>query len=167
MTSVALLLALAAAPIANVPETQATGQLDLSPVAATSSPVPQAGSSGETLARPVFSPTRRPYVRPEREAIPEEDLPAERYDEEPAEPTPQADQIALSGVYISDDTRRAFIVSPTAPEGEWLPIGAGVSGWELTHIEAGSVTISAPPQEVILQLYGEKSEKDNLNLDQE
>ena len=152
------LVVLARAPLASLPEAPATRQLDLRSPRADIGPGRRQASSHEMLARPVFSPTRRPFVPPEPEALPPEDLPTVVYEEEPAEPSPQADQIALSGVYIDADTRRAFIVSPSVPEGEWLSIGAGVSGWTLTKIDPGSVTISAPPQEVTLQLYGDKGE---------
>lgn len=96
----------------------------------------------ETLARPVFSPSRRPA------SAPAEPAPASV----PIE-TSQPLELTLAGVMISDAGRQALLVSPAAPSGEWVEVGSEVGGWRLVSVEAGSVEVTSPAGSRTIQLY--------------
>lgn len=150
IAAAALVPLLARAPAEAPSIGQAGEPFDLRLPSRPSSAPEAVASGGETLARPVFSPTRRPYAAPSQEEPIE--MAAEAI---PPPAAPSSDRIALGGVYISDTGRRALIISPAAPDGAWLPVGAAVEGWTITGIEAETATLSAPPDIVVLQLFGE------------
>jgi hypothetical protein len=127
----------------------AAESLDLRPVALPDEPE-AAPTWSEALARPIFSPDRRPFV-----PAPPEPRQAEPETVETAEPPPDAG-LAVKGIFLHDNVRRALVTSAASPGGEWLTVGAAVAGWTVSAIEATSVVLSAPPAALTLQLNVDK-----------
>lgn len=135
---------------------------DISPLAGNASTLPvrasakttdadaaTAGGTGEILARPLFSRTRRPFVPP----------PVERV--EPAPEEPQSVQaiseppLTLQGVYIRGRTRRALILSAEA-SAQWKTVGDTVSGWNIIEIAPNGIQLEAGGETRDIKLYVEK-----------
>ncbi len=116
------------------------------------------------LQRPVFSPTRRPFVAtaepPASEPVVEQPAPeVPVHDEQPAvagqTPPPQ---FFLKGIRISPDRSSAFMSTAEMPAGQWLAVGDQMSGWTLKAIENNAVTMMAGEQASIVQLYVDNSQ---------
>ena len=106
----------------------------------------------EALARPLFSPDRRPFVPPASESKTE-------FQEEPlaVETAPAAGQVGLIGVFIHDTGRRALLTSPSSPRGEWLALGSQLEGWKVVRIDTNSVALSSSSGSLTLQLDVDKT----------
>lgn len=103
------------------------------------------GSSlSAALARPVFSPTRRPpkHLVKKVHHQPVVTAPA------PSVPAPRLIAVAISG------SRRAALFSdPQLPDGQWLNEGMQAHGWTLRSIDADRAVVQSGNQTVTLQLY--------------
>jgi len=95
----------------------------------------------DTLGRPVFSKSRRPAVV---RLLPAAPAPAM---------TPNG--LRLSALALYAGNRRAFIASPSSPQGQWREIGEQVEGWTITEMLPSSVTLRNADQTVSLSLYPE------------
>ncbi len=95
----------------------------------------------DTLLRPLFNATRRPYIAKKTQ------LPKEKA----AAPEPQItlDQLHLMGVVSRLDGKRILVRSPGAPQGAWHGEGASAEGWTVLEIKSDSA---------IIQLRGERHE---------
>jgi hypothetical protein len=107
----------------------------------------------ETLARPLFSPTRRPVVRQEQDEqktaaiAPVADVapPA------PSEPKPTVRLIGmLHGV---GKAQRALLQSEGGSSTNWVSVGSEFAGWRLTSIENDTVTVEASGARSVLTLH--------------
>jgi hypothetical protein len=104
-----------------------------------------------TFARPVFSPTRRPFVP----VVP----PVEPETQEPLQPTPETvpaydpNQFVLKGVIINDGQAKALIATPEQATGVWLSQGSELSGWKVEKIDKNTVTLIANGQPHVLKQY--------------
>ncbi len=113
------------------------------------------------LARPLFGPTRRPFV-----PVP---LAAESEEVE-AEPAPQPEpevaalsyddpaQLRLMGVLLTDNIASALIATPDRPEGKWFERGSEVIGWTIDAIAPNSVTLKVSDKTHVIQHYQQGSE---------
>jgi hypothetical protein len=99
----------------------------------------------ETLAHPVFLKTRAPYVPP-------------------PPPPPAAPQvgppvsvdpgIALGGVAIRGQLKKAYLFSKGGPPGSWIAEGETFMGWNVEAIHATGATIKHADRTIALELYG-------------
>lgn len=106
----------------------------------------------ETFARPVFSPTRRPFAPPPPPAPP---APEPVVEPPPPQPVaaPDASQLQLKGIMFAGATARALVVSPESPSGQWLTVGSTIMGWKLTRIGDDVVSLDAGTATAELKLY--------------
>ena len=124
----------------------------------------------EALLRPVFRRSRKPFDPSElaQTPIPLVTIAAPPPTESPPTPqvveqapvappppvqTAESLQLSLKGIYSFDGVWKALFVSPSLPQGEWLAIGTGISGWKLTAIDPNTVTIGSGNQKIVLKLY--------------
>ncbi len=118
-----------------------------------SGPAAESGQPGtgetEMLSRPLFSPTRRPYVAPVAAPPPEPQAPPLQAEAPPA----SGGEIRVIGIFLNGGDRQALLVSPRFPEGKWLSVEADVEGWKLARIEADSVQLAGPQGSLNLPLY--------------
>jgi hypothetical protein len=113
-------------------------------------PAGQPGIGGtDMLARPLFSPSRRPYVAPVAVPafVPEPPPLQEETRQEPG------GTISVIGIFLDGADRQALLVSPSFPEGKWFSIDADLDGWKLARIEADSVQLAGPQGSLSLPLY--------------
>lgn len=103
--------------------------------------LPPPESFSETLARPLFSPSRRPVERV-AEAVPT------RVDAPPA-----SDGLRLLGVVRRGETSRALVATQANPSGAWLVVGQALGGWRLAEIMDDAVQLSSGRHAQVLALY--------------
>ena len=117
---------------------------DLSKNASEVSIVKPAGTYAETLAHPVFYKTRAPYVPPPPPlaAAPSVGPPAS------ADPG-----IALGGVAIRGDLKKAYLFSKGGPPGSWVAEGETFMGWNVQAIHTTGATIRRADRTIALELY--------------
>lgn len=118
-------------------------------------PVLANASFPETLARPLFSRTRKPpEARPPEPAVAQPPQPIAA-----APPEIQAlsmDGFVLKGIFIDEERQLALLQTPAAPQGVWLATGAAVEGWTVSRIEKQAVALEANGQARKLTLYVDK-----------
>lgn len=138
-----------------------SSEVDISPILPDAAPIPSDNRAqpapapvallasletfSETLARPLFNPTRRPLqtvIEPQPVA-------------EEAPPAPPEGIRVLGVVRAADRPPRALIASPEDPMGRWLQIGEATAGWSIIDIGEAEVTITADLRKQRLSLYGE------------
>jgi hypothetical protein len=83
----------------------------------------------EIVARPLFSPSRRPVVAVEQEAAPA-----------PVEALPA---LVLIGVLLTDQQRAALMQPADGGEPSWVREGSDVQGWRIEKIERNRVHLRA------------------------
>lgn len=141
-------------------------EIDISPIAGGGSAGPSAGEAaapavlagledfGETLRRPVFSKSRRPFVpppEPEPEAMPESEPPPP--EAEAAVEAPPPEGLALRGVAITREKRSALLVTAGNPNGQWIAVGGTIESWQVAEVAAGYTVLRSGQQVHTLHLY--------------
>ena len=119
-----------------------------------------AGQYTEILARPVFSPSRRPIEpRPPESPPPEavEPPPEALPPPEPAVKRTPPDYFVLRGVLLEPAKQAALIQTQTHPDGIWLEGGSDVEGWVVKRIDKGGVEIESNGETAGLTLYVDNS----------
>ncbi|MGK6317750.1 hypothetical protein [Neorhizobium sp. DT-125] len=107
----------------------------------------------ETLARPVFSPTRRDFVP----ASPVE-IPAEVAMEQPSpEPTLSPPSIRFQGTRAVNGKFSALIAT-AENNADWFAEGANIAGWTIVSITADSMELSSGSENAAFSLYERKAE---------
>ena len=102
----------------------------------------------QTIARPLFTPTRRPAAVAARPAA----SPA-------AAPSPSAQGLRLIGLIKTEGGEtRVLIRSADEPLGTWVLIGGEVAGWKVTAIGDSKVTVESGGRRFDLNLYAPSSE---------
>lgn len=110
------------------------------------SPVPPVDADQQTLTRPIFAKSRRPSPKANASARPElSDV-----------PTPPPPGLALSAIAKFRDVKRAFIVTSSAPDGQWVAIGEPIDGWTVVDVHSLEVTLSSGGNNVQLKLYSDE-----------
>lgn len=104
----------------------------------------------QTFERPLFIPSRRPFVPQPPETIAPPPVPEAQ---PTAQAAPDATGLQLKGVMLGQNTAKAFLIWPEAPLGQWLTVGSSVKGWELTKIEDDTVWLIAGSENTELKLY--------------
>jgi hypothetical protein len=112
----------------------------------------------ESFARPIFSPTRRPFVPPPPEPVPEvETEPALMPVPEAAAP-PDVTQILLKGVRLINEKQQALILSAVSPVAQWLSVGDEIAGFQLVEISDDQIILEAGQQKIEVKLYANRLE---------
>jgi hypothetical protein len=125
----------AAAPANNSPTPKSAAQLDYT----------------ETLKRPLFTPTRRPFD-PAKNKPPEPIL-VKTPDKLPDSPaaTPPALQVKMVGYTASPQRgKRALVRTVNDKVGTWISIGDQVDGWRLRELSADRATFELGGQRQVL-----------------
>jgi hypothetical protein len=91
----------------------------------------------QTLSRPIFAKTRKPFVTNAAIAA-------------PAAP-PQDFRLAALASFGSH--RRAFIISGSSPRGVWKSVGERIDGWAITQMEPAAIIMEDGAASVTLKLY--------------
>jgi hypothetical protein len=134
-------------------------EIDLSPIAPDVSARPPASARvaetraeipdiplPETLARPLFSPTRRDFVA---EAAPVEAVEAVAT---PVEETPAPPHVSLQGTR-SIGGHQSALVAFDDQESNWVSVGDELSGWTVTDIGANRLVITRGSTRIESTLY--------------
>ena len=100
-----------------------------------------------TLAKPVFLKTRAPYVPPPP-APPPAPKPVVAPPQAPVDPG-----LALGGVVIIEDARKAYIFNRADSRGAWLSEGATILGWQVESIDALTARLQQAGRTIELELY--------------
>ena len=137
LTGSALFCGLAAAGFM-APASRSSAPVEAAPRAAAKTVLPAGAGPfqqyGETAARPLFSPTRRPPVAVEA-------TPA---------PPPKPVSLRLDGLIVTRDRKEAMITE--SGEGKRLRLREGdtVAGWTVRRIERDKVLLTSPDSEMTL-----------------
>jgi len=104
---------------------------------------------GGILAQPIFFKSRQPFVPPPPAPPPQAKAPA------PA-PAPVDPGLALGGIIIAPDVKKAYVVSKSDSRGTWASEGDSVMGWTVQSIDAGSARLGQANRTIDLHLYTPK-----------
>jgi hypothetical protein len=106
------------------------------------------GDDSQTLTRPIFVKTRRPAA-PSATAAPVV-----------GEPAAPATGVVVSAIVAAKGARRAFLATPSNPDGAWLSVGDSFAGWTVAKIESTRVEVKNGAQSAQLQLYSQQEAVD-------
>ena len=106
---------------------------------------------GGILAQPIFFKTRQPFVPPPPAPPPMAKAPAPAPTPAPVDPG-----LALGGVIITPDVKKAYVVSKANSRGTWASEGDSVMGWTVQSIDAGSARLGQANRTIDLHLYTPK-----------
>jgi hypothetical protein len=113
----------------------------------------------ETLKRPLFTPTRRPYD-PANNRAPVPTPPEAPQPIQPAPPAPRpALQVKLVGFAASPQRgKRALVRAANEKVGTWLSIGDQVAGWRLRELSADRAVFEYDSQRQVLEFEAKPAE---------
>jgi hypothetical protein len=112
----------------------------------------------QSLLRPIFHASRRPFVARPMEIETEPFETAEPVDEAPEtasyeELTTPPPGIALAGVNLSESSQSALLGVDGSDTMIWVPLGGSFEGWTITAVTKESVTIADGNQRAKISLY--------------
>ena len=136
----ALVVALVLAPAAGAGQQGGVGEGQASG--------PERGTAGAMLARPLFSPTRRPPPPPPSAALPPLSAP------DPSRPS--TPNIALSGVIVGPGGGVALVRGPRNAAPVRVRLGATVEGWTVAEIRPRAVVLHRDGQSATVDLPAER-----------
>lgn len=99
---------------------------------------PSRGEIDEIAARPLFSPSRRPFVAPKEDSAPA--------------PVQSLPSVQLIGVLVTEQQRAALVQNADGGDTSWVREGAAVAGWEVEKIEHSRVHLRAGERLDIVEL---------------
>jgi len=104
----------------------------------------------QTLARPIFFKTRKPFVPPPPAPPP----PPTR----PTFPPPVvADPgLVLGGIMVMEGVRKAYVFRKTDPSGTWVAHGEDFMGWKIKTIDAAGIVLGNGERNIDLKLYPQR-----------
>ena len=105
---------------------------------------------GETIVRPLFSPTRRPVVA---QVVPPEAETAAVESPAPEASASVPSRLTLIGLMRVGDRDRALIRSEDALRGTWIEVGQEISGWRVSEIDDKGVVIKGTSSRQVLFLH--------------
>lgn len=108
-----------------------------------------AASDPQTLARPIFSKSRRP--KPPEEVETEEKPQLKEF--------ASATGLAVAAIVRHGAQLKVFVTSPGNPEGDWYGAGDAVGGWTIGAVDAAGVNLTNGAQSARLKLYPDPSEQ--------
>jgi hypothetical protein len=102
---------------------------------------------GAILAQPLLFKSRQPFVAPPPAPPPAAKAP------QPLPQPPPDPGLALGGVIITPDVRKAYLVGKANALGVWASEGETVMGWTVTSIDAGSAQLLQANRTIKLDMY--------------
>lgn len=152
--------------------------LDLTPIVPSATPVHQPDSRApnvaapwqftdladglsESLARPLFHATRRPFVPPvsdQTAPMPVEPSAVEVVEQ--PEPPPALPELWLAGVSASGEIKRALIGRAGAADVQWVKAGDTVAGWRVEAITSTAIVLTSGDQRFTIPLYPARRTED-------
>lgn len=109
-------------------------------------PPKPASADAQSLSRPIFSKNRKPAPRTSATALVDPSL---------AAPVVAPAGLSLAAVVRHGGVASAFLLSASAPEGEWKKIGEKIESWTVAAITDLEVTLKNGDQSVQLRLFDE------------
>ena len=106
----------------------------------------------QTFSRPLFSETRKKYIKP----VPVKKKPPPKKVVKKAAPPKPVPKIKILGISMSNGLRRTLVKLPKQPNAKWIEQGAKINGWEIVEITTDSVKIGNANREVSIALFPEK-----------
>jgi hypothetical protein len=104
--------------------------------------------------RPLFSPTRRPWVAPTLEPVQEPVVAPEPIVIEPVVAVEvQPPQVSLLGIDITPAGAKALTLESGATDAVWLRAGELLGGWTVRNIRTTSIELENGSRTVTLDLY--------------
>jgi hypothetical protein len=132
------------APLAIEPPTRVSDfELPQLPSRLDRAPIKENG--GIALARPLFSPSRRPFRPPV--------IPAAPVALVQTPPPPAAPDLIVDGIWLQGEDKQAHLRGKDSDVGEWRTEGDRADGWRVKSITPSSVTVQSGGREVTLRLY--------------
>lgn len=104
----------------------------------------------ETLSRPLFSPTRREFEPEYKQHEAVIDSPAVTQQVIGALSLPA---IVLRGTRMINQEQQALISVQGSELGDWLSVGANVSGWRIEKISESNIVLSNENQKATYELF--------------
>ena len=104
---------------------------------------------GGISAQPIFFKSRQPFVPPPPAPPPLAKAPV-------PVPAPVDPGLALGGVIIAPDVKKAYVLSKSDSRGIWVSEGDSVMGWTVQSIDAGSARLGQVNRTIDLHLYTPK-----------
>ncbi|HHI70476.1 MAG TPA: hypothetical protein ENJ91_05690 [Rhodobacteraceae bacterium] len=101
--------------------------------------------------RPLFDPSRRPFVLQETTPAPQDPVPVAVEPEKPPEELPPP-QIVLQGVITKNDRNSALIGIDGKPS-VWVSEGDFVDGWKINEIGSDWIEISQKARNLRVEMY--------------
>jgi hypothetical protein len=112
-------------------------------------------SFSDTLARPLFQPSRRPFD-PNSIVASTAPISPPAAAPQPVEQLPPP-QFSAKAIVFNGPSRLALIAKPELAEGKWLTTGAVLDGWRVEEIAERAVTLKSGAQIQIIKLYVDKA----------
>lgn len=107
----------------------------------------------QTFSRPLFSETRKKYVKP----VPvKKKKPVKKVAKKPPPPPKPLPKIKVLGISMANGVRRTLVKVAQEPNAKWLEAGAKINGWKVTEIADDGVKIANANREVSIALFPEK-----------
>ncbi|MDJ0613681.1 MAG: hypothetical protein QNJ29_08365 [Rhizobiaceae bacterium] len=103
----------------------------------------------QTFSRPLFSETRKKFVKP----APKKKQPAKKVAKKKADPTKPAPKIRILGLSTSNGAKKTLIKLAGSPNPEWVSEGEKIGGWEVVEIATDSIKIANANREVSIDLF--------------
>ena len=111
-------------------------------------PAPAIGSEfSETVARPIFSPTRREFVPVQRLETPPPTV------ETIAPPAIRKPALVLQGTRRIDGKTTALIKLESSPNPDWYSVGQVIDAWQISLIDTNRLVLSYGEERVEYALY--------------
>ena len=104
----------------------------------------------QTLARPLFSKTRAPFVPPPPPPPVQAPKPA------PPAPVFVDPGFSVGGLIISGMIRKAYLMKKPDSHGVWVREGDDFMGWKLRSITASAATLQQNDRTLEVRLYPER-----------
>ncbi|GGG23958.1 hypothetical protein GCM10010924_61900 [Rhizobium wenxiniae] len=102
----------------------------------------------QSLARPLFSPTRRDYVAEETPIEPV----AEAVEEASKQPVTSPLQLSLRGTRTFNGVRSALVALPDQ-QGDWVSVGDEIDGWTIVEVGTDRLVVGRAGEKVSVALY--------------
>ncbi len=106
-----------------------------------------ANQDAQTLTRPIFSKTRKPFIAKEKKNGSDGSAAAAAVAPPPG--------LNLSAVTKFHNKWMAFMVSSANPKGKWYAVGDEIDGWSVKQVQSLEITLAAGERTVRLTLYPE------------
>jgi hypothetical protein len=114
--------------------------LDTPPTAMEHARVPE--QDDPVLARPIFFPTRKPFVPP-----PVSEVSA------PPKPPPPDPVFVVDGIMLTGGARKVHLRQPQETDGQWYKTGQVIHDWTIVQIDAAGIVLEQADRRFAMRLY--------------